>query len=1014
VKRRIKRTLNMSYRTRQTDLLATRRLLRQDTGRQTASGTLHRQAASGALRLIVLVLALAPSAFVSACIGSLGHKVRSVLPRPSVTGPSVSVETGESLPEDSVFYHRLENVIRLIGAVNETVAFQFVLSATDGQAAGVELVADDFVGSPGTIPRDAVHMYRQWPVTIERYPNWYLRSQGLRQPRDVLDVLVPIDAPRHGQPFVIAPGSRLTVWVEIRIPSDAAPGAYASTITVRDADGHNAATPVELVVRDIYLSPNDAIPILARVQLAPIIAAHTDVDPLNIRLAITDEKARGILHCAFSILHAHGLSPYTDDVRPLFTQDRDGAVQLDWTDYDAFCGPLIDGNAYRDGRPAHAWPLPVDLAQPDPALFGGIQSTVYAAVLNNTLSSVKDYFEENGWLDQSFVYFDLLQRRNPQSDVPSEVRRLAAITHLVDERLAFVSTLIPQSMTPFGWFGHDFEDLTAEVDIWSTPARYQHPRTLEHLQALGKRTWLLPDRPPFSGSMAVEAPAIQARSLPWQAFLQAHEAVVLPRVTDWPDRVLDEPIRGRDQPSDTWLLYPGTAFGLKEPVPSVRLKQLQLGIQEYQYLRLLATHGRGETARLIAGSLIKAAGTEAYGDNYQDGLFGRRVDDAEIWELARAVMIDEVSGALTESTRIESEQIAVQAAWAKFLNATRRIEVWPESARLVLDKRPGQSGYQVRYDIAIRSELRTPLEGGLKVGAVTPGMRSVSDVIRVGPIPEMGLVRKQLVVETPDLPPSDLDGHHTQPIVFDAGTSGHVQTDATLSIVQVPHVPNAVTVDGDLSDWPPNAFNIAGDFRLINAWRNGTSSVNRQSPIVNRQSSIVNAPVSRTVAYFCQNAGVLYIGIHAAAPAEERACIEDRPLRNFVEYEDLMPLDEDLVEILIDPTNAGTQSGDLYHIVLKSSGIPVFERGIGMVPSIGKWQPWPGDPPRCCVRMTEYGWSAELAIPIAAFGPQAARNPIWGINLARLEPANGEYSDWARVPRYCYDPRTLGNLVWPE
>ncbi|MFQ5411648.1 MAG: hypothetical protein ACE5EC_05100, partial [Phycisphaerae bacterium] len=67
----------------------------------------------------------------------------------------------------------------------------------------------------------------------------------------------------------------------------------------------------------------------------------------------------------------------------------------------------------------------------------------------------------------------------------------------------------------------------------------------------------------------------------------------------------------------------------------------------------------------------------------------------------------------------------------------------------------------------------------------------------------------------------------------------------------------------------------------------------------------------------------------------------------------------------------------------------------------------------CCVVRTAQGWSAELGIPISTFGPAAA-NRVWGINLARLDPAHGEYSDWARAPRYCYDPRTLGNLVWPD
>ncbi|MBN2560899.1 MAG: DUF4091 domain-containing protein [Phycisphaerae bacterium] len=990
------------------------------------------------LRLIVLGLSVTLSVFLSACIT---HRNRSILPQPSVVGPSMRVEADQPPRADTLTFVQAENVIRLQGAVNGIVAFQLVIPATTGQAVGVELAAEDLLGPASTIHRDAVRMYRQWPITIERYPNWYLRSQGLRRSRDVPDVLVPIDAPRHGQPFVIPAGGQLAIWVEIKIPPDARPGIHQGAVNVRDADGNATRMPVEVVVRDIYLSRTDAIPIVTRVQLARIITAHTRLDPLNLKLALLDDQARYTFLRTFAILHEHGLCPYTDEVHPLATLGQDGAVQLDWTDYDAFCGPLIDGSAYREGRPAHAWPLPVDLRQPDPAQYGGIESTVYAAVLKDYLAQTGKHFEENGWLNRAFVYFDLPKRCDPQAEDLARVRQLARITHLVDERLAFASALIPQPMTAFGWFDHHFEDLSADIDIWSTPARYQHPPTLRHLQVLGKRTWLLPDRPPFSGSVAVEAPPIQARSLPWQAFLQNHNAVFLPHATDWPERLLDEPIKTRSQRSDTWLLYPGTPFGLTEPVPSVRLKQLQLGIQDYQLLRLLDAHGGGATARLLASSLIKAAGTDAYGDNYQDGLFGRRIDDPAIWELATSILIEEVAGSLVEGQDSAPDLAAVQASWAKFLSATRRLDAWTESARLAVDDRPGHTGYRVKYDVAIRNELRTPVKGKLTFDPLSPGMQRVSDVVRVGPVPEMGLVRRQLVVATPTMPPCDLDGHHTQTIVFDAGVSGRVATEATLSIVQVPRAPSPIAVDGNLADWPPSESNIVGDFRLINAYEDRQQA----RPAAERRYEERARAESQTVAYLCQDRDVLYIGIHAAVPDERAADAASTPrgddpegaaaqrsrpwihgqhtrpteasaraLRNFVEYEDLMPLDEDLVEILIDPTNAATQSDDLYHIVLKSTGNPVFERGVGTIPPIGQRRPWPGDPPTCCVTSTEYGWCAEIAIPISTFGPVGAENPIWGFNLARLEPVRGEYSDWARAPRYCYDPRTLGNLVWPE
>ncbi len=960
-----------------------------------------------ALLVVGLAFIVLAAFLLTGCVGR--RKVAGILPKPVVIGPAMRAETGKPLCSDTSVFIEDENVVRLTAAVNQTVAFQFILAAATDQAVGVKLAMEDLVG-PTVISRDVVCLYRQWPITIDRYPNWYLRSQGPRRSRDILDVLVPINAPRHGQPFLILPNEQLPIWVEINIPPDANPGTYKTAVLVGDADGHTDRVPVEIIVLDIFLSPHDALPILARVQLAPILAAHTSLDPFNLKLALADESARRVMLSVFTLLHEHGLSPYTDEVRPPATQNQDGTVELDWASYDAFCGPLIDGTAYSDGRPAHAWPMPTDLHQPDPAYYGGLRSTLYAAVLKDHQARVRDHFEESGWLNRAFVSFDLPVCANPKKQDVTQVQQLAAITHLVDDRCSFVSKLIPQAMTAFGWHDHVFLDLSSDVDIWATPARYQHPPTQRYLQMLGKRTWLPPDRPPYSGSIAVEAPIVHARSLAWQAFIQDHDAVLLRHTTDWPDDLLRHSISDREQPTDAWLVYPGTPFGLAEPVPSIRLKQLQLGIQDYQLLRLLDAHGRGATAHLLAESLIKAAGTDAYGDNYQDGLFGRRVDDPEVWQLAASILIEEAAGALIETTGPTPASVTTQAAWAKFLSATRRIELGVESAGLSVDKRPGKTGYLVTYDAAIRSELRTPLSGRLAFGALPPGARCVSDIVKVGPIPEMGMVRKQLVAAFVQLPPTDLDGHYVQAVVMDAGTSGRVEVGAVLSVVQVPRVPNPITVDGDLADWPPNEFNIAGDFRLMGADEGRSSGASTAG----RGHGPRPRAESQTVAYFCRNDDTLYIAVHAAAPPRKAGSGDRTWMRNFVEYQDLMPLGEDLVEIMIDPTNTGTQSGDLFHIVLKSTGNPIFERGVGTVPPIGKHQTWPGVPPACCVTHADYGWCAEIAIPIATFGTDAGENPIWGVNLARLEPVRGEYSDWARAARYCYDPRTLGNLVWPE
>lgn len=961
---------------------------RQSTGRlKTWSSTILIALCAGKLLLM------------AACIPR--NAVEEIAAQPWATGPSEVIAPNEPPRRQSDYFDPTDRRIRLTGAVNETVAFQFVLTADDDLTQGLEISFEDLVSTAGTIPRDAVRIYRHWPVTVERYPNWYLRSVGPSRPRKIPDALVPIDATNHGQPFTLRPKTNLILWVDIRIPFIAAPGEYTGAIVVQDGEGRSQRTPVMLDVRDVLLSSADAITTLARVQLKPIIETYTQLDPDNLRLILEDPDARRVLMKTFRLLHEHGLSPVTDEIKPGYQQDLAGRLDIDWTQYDDFCGPLIDGSAYRDGRPSPWWPIPVDLTQPDPSQHGGTGATAYTAILRKHLEAAAAHFQEKSWLERSYVFFDLPHGANPRRKDLEIVRRVATLSHLANPRLNVVSRLIPQPMIPFGWAGHRYEDLTSLIDIWSTPARYQHGPTMQRLQTLGRRTWLLPDRPPFSGSMAIEAPPIHARSLAWQAFLQGHDAIVLDRVTQWPPDVFDRPITDRRRRSDTWLVYPGSMFGLDAPIPSVRLKQLQLGIQDYQRLRLLEKNGRGATARLIAGSLIKAAGTEAYGDNYQDGRFGRRINDPAVWELARKILDDELADAMLEHPAATGAAGANRADWAKFLSSTRRIEAWPESARLILDERPGQEGFLTNWEVAVRNELRTPLVGTLSFGTLPPGANSISDIVRVGPLPEMALTQKRLTTKTALLPPTDLDGHTQQQVVFDAGTSGMVNIDAILSIVQAPPVPVPITVDGRLDDWPPNNANAASDFRILTTY-GGSSRPRKRAE-------------SQTIAYFCRRDDVLYIGIHAAAPAQDASRpVEPTPLRNFVEYQDLMPVGEDLVEIIIDPTNAATQSEDLFHIVIKSTGNPNFQRGIATVPPIGKVRPWPQVVPECCVVHTAAGWTAELAIPLSTFGEEAAANHVWGINLARCEPIHGEYSDWARAPRYCYDPRSLGNLVWPE
>ncbi|MBI5763057.1 MAG: DUF4091 domain-containing protein [Planctomycetes bacterium] len=976
--------------------------------------------------------------FVLIAWGGCGRpKVVGIPPSVSAVGPSQRLMADVRVA-DAMFFDATTGRVRISGAVNSVVAFQLMISTLDSPAAGIELVAEDFNENPQTrvastqpdetstaktITRDAVRMYRQWPVTVERYPNWYLRSVGGSRRREIPDALVPLDAPRNGQPIDLPPRRNVAIWIELSVPRDLRPGEYVSAITIHSVGAAELRVPVDLIVRDVYVPVETLVPVLAGVQLGPIITSHSGGDTANVRAALEEEGTREAIVAAFKVLHEHGLSPFTTEVRPRLSQDVSGKVSVDWSEYDAFCEPLINGTAYGDGRAACGWPMPVDLQLPDPVQYDGVQSAAYASVLRDYVRECSSHFSVKGWLPKSWVWFDLARGPETSAAEMSEFRRIAAILNPAGlaPRNAFVSTLIPQSMLSFGWLEYRHDDVASIVDVWATPARYHHRATLEQARAAEKKLWLCPGQPPFVGSLAVEAPSTHARSLPMQAFLEGADAIMIDRATSWPAKALDEPIVDRRAPSDAWLVYPGDFAGLKQPLPSLRLKQLQQGLQDVQLLRLLDVLGYSETARLLGQSLIKSWGTEAYGDNFLDGVYRRRADDPSVWHLARELLLDEVSFAVSEQPKQSIDRATNRAAWAKFLAATRGVEVTPESTRISMVRRPvsdsltGQTrpgrSLVVTHDVTIRNEMRVAVQGELKVGALPPGGRARQSVLPVGPLDEWQTVRRTLSWEFENILPCDLDGHYVQRIAYDTDQAGEVQADCVLSLVRANPVDAPPTIDGSLTDWVPSEFNTAGDFRLIT----GASGAISPDEFTKGLLSAAARPraASQTVAYFGHDKTHLFVGLHAASPTVQGADDQPKRITSDIEYDGLMPVGEDLVEILLDPTNGGSRPDELYHVVIKSNGLAVFEKGVGVKPPICRREPWPAGEPAYAVQRTAYGWTAELAIPLQSFGKAAAES-VWGLNITRLEPTRGEYSDWARVPRHSYNPRCLGNLIWSE
>ena len=132
---------------------------------------------------------------------------------------------------------------------------------------------------------------------------------------------------------------------------------------------------------------------------------------------------------------------------------------------------------------------------------------------------------------------------------------------------------------------------------------------------------------------------------------------------------------------------------------------------------------------------------------------------------------------------------------------------------------------------------------------------------------------------------------------------------------------------------------------------------------------------------------------------------------NFVHYDELWPVGDDLVEVVIDPTAQAASPGDLLHIVVKSNGSVTCERGIPALAGVASWADWSAKVVAAVDdRSHPDRWTVEIRLPLESLG---SHPELFGINFGRFQPRLGEYSSWSGARRYLYSPASLGTMRLP-
>lgn len=894
-----------------------------------------------------------------------------------------------------------EKRIELSAAINETVSFQFTITT-----ASHPLLRPSFTITPPTtsdshLDPSVIEIFRLEKVKLGAFPGWHERLIPPNQRKDErFDVLVPLDAPRGGWPEVLQPNQTYSFWVDVSIPKGAFEGNYSAAIQFKSDEKIIDIIQIRFKVWPFILPDQNVIPFLAdldhralfyhhiRNQGRPFAPARDDWQNLPMKAEMD-----ALLTSTLQLLQRHRLTPVLPKLSPLVKVNTLGKVVMDWRAYDSIVTPIMNGRIFANRIPTPSWPLPLQ------AVFSS-QHTLSNKNRDSSargsdqfrtqfLKACTDHFAQKKWLSRAFAMLPDDGDIDPQS--------VEAFQHFADtvqkgtNKCRILSKRIPQDMQPFGWIDYPYTDLSSYVDIWSPPAQFFDVKTMTEIRAKKSPTWITLDRPPYSGSTSIFAPSTYTRVLSWQAERLGAEAVRMGTVNRWPEYKMNPTPQECIEHDSNVLLYPGAIFGLSHPVTTIRLKHLRRSLQDAAYRSLLDTHGLSHISQALSKAISPYAGSDAYGTHFADGRKPGWLNQPWQYELARNIMAEQLLQNMYSrkpSSRVES--FAQSAQWRRFMLSAKKIDLQVDGCRVRLTQLQPTFAAEIECSVTLTNHTRSPLSGTIQFTELSHEIVAESSTRRMSAIPPYESRHITLSATLRALP-VESTGIFRWPILFttDDGNEHHV--DAHVSMIMAANITGSLRIDGNLKDWPPGDTNIVSDFQLITG-------------------GDTFKPSTRTLGLVMRDHEYLYVAINCILSPNESITFSNK---NTVEYEDMIPVGEDLIELLFDPLNSGTRSpSDLYHIAIKPGGAYLTEQGIDFSSPCSRRKHWPADPV-IATRIRRDGWSAEIRIPLSSFGVNPSQSSIWGFSITHKNAAHQEFSTSSAAVGNAYDPMSLGNLFIP-
>ncbi len=497
--------------------------------------------------------------------------------------------------------------VDLYAGRNEFEPFQIVLRAKSKDLSGIDIEFSDFRTVQGAeISRKNVTVYLEGFVNLKR-PSSIEGGDGLWP-----DPLIPrvdryANETRNAFPFTVQRGRNQPLWVDVFVPAAARPGKYAGSARISVGGKLLFSVPIDLTVWRFALPSTSTLKSSFGLSGINALKQHRGRYTNDVDLhAITG------LYTKAALLHrisTHGGSMQS----PKFTSDA-GKMHLDWSDYDAEVGPYLNGVAIPEGEPLYgAKATSAELRTPKDFDSDRLEKSYW--------NEWTKHFQRKGWSDRLFLYLwdepvagdypAVLKRGRVSAQAQPKLRNLVTIpfTPKLEEVVQIWVPLVNCLELKPG-----FDDFCGDTPPLRAYASQTQPgKSLWFYQSCASHGCNIIGGPYFAGwpSYMIDMPGAANRVMQWVAWKFRIEGELYYSMNE-----------AYGQDNDPWanvflfggngdgtLFYPGRPDRIGGqtdiPIESIRLKLIREGMEDYEYLALLAKLDGRQSADGYADRIVK-------------------------------------------------------------------------------------------------------------------------------------------------------------------------------------------------------------------------------------------------------------------------------------------------------------------------------------------------------------------------------------------------------------------------